>query len=359
MKVLIVGCGVIGSIYGWVLSQAGQDVTHLVRKNKIEALQNGIKLDVYDLRATDELSVTDQQAMALLNESGRGTTAEQLQQENIPDDLTQTYSKEQLTSYSPKLIDEIPDNADFDLVMLPTKHYQLTDTLKQIYAKLPQANYLIFCAHWGGLAEIDAVIPRSQYLFGYAASSGGYDNDTMVVNIRRDYRIGDFDGQHAELLQKVINLFNTAGFVADVKENMLEWLWVHHAINGGTIGTMIYAGGFDAFLNNPEFKDIFLSATLEAIEVLKARGVDIKKYPDITPFLKLSAEQVVENYRKLFLNTPIGQRTMRAGHHKHSMHEMRQYYLDVLAKGEELGVEMPVLESMKDKINYNFSLISN
>ena len=34
MKTLIVGTGVIGTIYGWALSESGADITHLVRKGR-------------------------------------------------------------------------------------------------------------------------------------------------------------------------------------------------------------------------------------------------------------------------------------------------------------------------------------
>jgi ketopantoate reductase len=32
MRVLVTGRGVVGTIYGWALSKAGIDVTHVVRK---------------------------------------------------------------------------------------------------------------------------------------------------------------------------------------------------------------------------------------------------------------------------------------------------------------------------------------
>ena len=243
---------------------------------------------------------------------------------------------------------------DFELVIVPTKHTQLISALKQIYPNLKNAKFLIFCAHWGDLQDIDAVIPRDQYILGYPASSGGYEDDKMVVNIRRDYRIGDVDDTHGELLKTIITLFASADFVPDIKDNMLEWLWVHHAINGGTIGSMIYAGGFDAIKrNDSNFAKIFHAATLEAIEVLKRRGVSVEKYPDIQAFLKQTPAQVLECYRKLFVDTPIGQRSMRAGHHKHSAEEMKQYYTDVLTTGKELGVLIPTLCSYERQINDN------
>src|SRR5208283_4769869 len=47
MKVLIIGRGVVGTIYGWALSKAGVDVTHVVRK---EGLPDTVTLDLLDLR---------------------------------------------------------------------------------------------------------------------------------------------------------------------------------------------------------------------------------------------------------------------------------------------------------------------
>ena len=47
MKVLVIGRGVVGTIYGWALSKAGIDVNHVVRK---EGLPDTDTLDLLDLR---------------------------------------------------------------------------------------------------------------------------------------------------------------------------------------------------------------------------------------------------------------------------------------------------------------------
>jgi Ketopantoate reductase PanE/ApbA len=47
VKVLIIGRGVVGTIYGWALSKAGIDVTHVVRK---EGLPGTDTLHLLDLR---------------------------------------------------------------------------------------------------------------------------------------------------------------------------------------------------------------------------------------------------------------------------------------------------------------------
>ena len=50
MRVLVVGAGIIGSIYGWALAESGHQVVHLVRSGRAAALCDGLKLDVFDRR---------------------------------------------------------------------------------------------------------------------------------------------------------------------------------------------------------------------------------------------------------------------------------------------------------------------
>jgi len=50
MKILIVGAGIIGTIYGWAFAEAGHEVTHLVRPGRAANYQDGFKIDMYDVR---------------------------------------------------------------------------------------------------------------------------------------------------------------------------------------------------------------------------------------------------------------------------------------------------------------------
>jgi 2-dehydropantoate 2-reductase len=50
MRVLVIGAGIVGSIYGWALAQSGHRVVHLVRSGKASALRGGLTLDMFDRR---------------------------------------------------------------------------------------------------------------------------------------------------------------------------------------------------------------------------------------------------------------------------------------------------------------------
>jgi ketopantoate reductase len=312
-KMLIVGMGNVGTTFGWALSEAGVEVTHVVRKGKGSLFDGGIKIDVLDLREADPAP-----GMHL---------------------------------YRPKVIEEVSPADGFDLVMVPTKHYQLADALRDYRNRVgPEACFLLFCANWEGPQAVDELIPRSRYTWGYSATNGGPSQGILYMNLRRDYRIGKIAGSPDSILESVIELFGRAGFEPDLKDDMIEWLWVHHAINAGLIGAALYAGGQKELAENPDALRLMAGGIRDALLVLEARGVDTAKYPDARPYLELSSDEVIAFIEGTFYNSPAAQRALNSGHFKAAPQEMKSFYLDVFRTGEELGVSMPYLGAMRSKI---------
>lgn len=134
MRVLIVGRGVVGTIYGWALSKAGIDVTHVVRKQGLPATDN---LDLLDLR--------------------RG------------------YPKHAQVTYAPQTVGQISRSDGFDLVIVATKHYQAVPAVQQYLPDVPGATILLFTANWDGTEDLDRILARSSALWGYAKATGGVD----------------------------------------------------------------------------------------------------------------------------------------------------------------------------------------
>lgn len=240
MRVLIIGRGVVGTIYGWALSKAGIDVTHVVRK---EGLPDTDTLDLLDLRPG--------------------------------------CSKHTRVSYAPKAVVQISPSDGFDLVIVATKHYQAAQAIQQYLPGASNATFLLFTANWDGPAEIDRLLPRSSMLWSYAAASGGPDaQGVLVVTVNPAVRFGMLDGCDPEKFKAVTELFLRAGFTLDIKPNIIEWLWVHHAINAGGIGICLWAGGIAEATQSFATLRLGTLAIREALDVVAARGVDLKRYPD-------------------------------------------------------------------------------
>jgi len=148
--------------------------------------------------------------------------------------------------------------------------------------------------------------------------------------MRQDYRLGMLEGGLREKLEAVVELFGEAGLEADLKENIIEWLWVHHAINAGLIGAALYAGGIRELVTSPALMIFTVYAVRDSLEVLKARGVDVTKYPDTKPYFQERVDEFTANYANSILNTRYGQRVMKAGHFGGSPAEMKRFYFGVL-----------------------------
>jgi len=314
VKVLIVGLGVVGAIYGWALSSAGIDVTHVVRKDvRNEGLPATDALDLLDLRTG--------------------------------------YPKHTRPTYSPKTVRKISSSDGFDLVIVATKHYQAAQAIRQYLPDAPRATFLLFTANWDGTEEIDRLLPRSSILWGYAAASGGVDaQGILIATVNPTVRLGMLEGSDADKFKAVTGLFQGAGFTLDIKPNMIEWLWVHHAINAGGIGVALWAGGIAEATRSLKTLRSGVRAIREALDVVAARGVNLERYPDARSVLNTPAWMAALASFYFIRFTEKGQRLLRGSHFASSTEEMKRFYFDVLNTGESLGVPMPHLSALREKI---------
>jgi 2-dehydropantoate 2-reductase len=309
MKILIVGRGVVGTIYGWALSEAGIDVTHVVRRTFPE---------------TDTLDLLD---------------------------LRRGYPKHTRATYAPKTVSYIGPADGFDLVIVATKHYQVSEAIRQYLPGAPRATFLLFTANWDGTAEIDRLLPRHSMLWGYAAASGGPDaKGILVATVAPTVRYGMLEGCDPEKYNAVAEMFQRAGFALDMKPNIIEWLWVHHAINAGGIGICLWAGGIAEATRSFKTVRLGLWATREALDVVAGRGVDLTCYPDARSVLNMPAWLAGPALTYAIRFTEKGRRLLRGSHFAYSPEEMKRYYFDVLNTGEKMGVAMPHLSALRERI---------
>jgi 2-dehydropantoate 2-reductase len=312
MNVLIIGRGVVGTIYGWALSTAGIDVTHVVRK---EGLPTSETLDLLDLRTG--------------------------------------YPKHTQTVYAPKTVMQISPSDGFDLVIVATKHYQAVQAIQQYLPYAPNATILLFTANWNGTEDLDQILTRSVAVWGYAKATGGVDaRGILVATVDPAVRLGMLKVSDPNRFKAVTELFQSAGFTLDIKPNIIEWLWVHHAINAGGIGVCLWAGGIAEATRNLRTLRLGVWAVREALGVVAARGVHPESYPEVRSILNTPTwlAGLVGAWGIRF--TEKGRRLLRASHFDNSAEEMKRFYFDVLNTGESLGVAMPHLAALRERIEF-------
>jgi 2-dehydropantoate 2-reductase len=313
MKILIVGAGIIGSIYGWALSKAGYDVTHFVRPGKAQQLTEGIPIDMLDSR--------------------------------------KGHDKQYIGHYALKVTETLSLSDGFDLVIVPTKPYQVEDVLKQITPFTDKADYLLLTQNWNGTTAIDSILPQSRYLYGDAKAGGSLQNGTLISAIFPTIDIGQVNGRKDNCLTKTSGLFESIGVKPTLQDNIIHYIWVQYAINAGLWPALVRAGGLEALLRDRHTGDLSLFAVKECLEVVAHRGVDLNKYPDTRMYSNTSfiARQIAGlMLRLLFRFNKSVQRS--SAHALADPLEIKTSYYDLLNTGRELGVDMPIMSSFENDI---------
>lgn len=143
MRVLVVGAGIIGSIYGWALSESGHHVVHLVRSGRAAALRGGLEVDVFDRR-----KVRKRKFCGL---------------------------------YRLDAVETLSPTDSFEFVIVAVKHYALLQTLREIVPRAGAAEFVLLTQNWRGVAEIDPILPRARYVYGDAKAGGTLSGGKLVA----------------------------------------------------------------------------------------------------------------------------------------------------------------------------------
>jgi len=310
MKILFFGAGVIGTIYGHVLSQARNDVTHYVRVGKKKSLENGIHMQLLDGRSKKP------------------------KQENI--------------LYEPKVVESFSPADNYDLVIVSVRHYQLDAILPMLKDNIGTADLLIFNGRWEGPENVDKYFPRSKYLWGYPVAGGGYNAQGLNAALLENVILGELDGQSTPRLERISNMFEKAGLKAEIQTNILHWLWVHFAFNCGLIAAAFKAGGPDELLNSiPRLHDGILAGR-ETLAVCEARGVNVKSFEDAGAFYQPAWLGASAFW--LIMKTNLPARKIVETHT--AVDELQVMYHDLLQSGEELKIPMPHYLALQEYVDH-------
>jgi 2-dehydropantoate 2-reductase len=185
MNILVTGAGIIGTIYGWALSEGGHQVVHFVRPGKANRFSNGVPMDVYDRRKGHRRYFRGQ--------------------------------------YLLKVTEAISLSDTYELVLVPTKHYQLEEALNQLVPNAGQADFLLLTQNWQGTKAIDRILPWARYIYGDAKAGGTYSTGTLVSTVS-SVDLGPAEGALTTLAKKVASsLIESVSIPTSLHHDMLHY----------------------------------------------------------------------------------------------------------------------------------------
>jgi len=309
INILIVGTGVIGTLYGCALSEK-HNVFHFVRKGKIDSYNE--KRISYDF--IDERNDKHHQ-----NTTGR---------------------------YIYHCITEI--HKDYDLIIVPVKSYQLQEALHTLIQQSPNSNYLLFTLDWDSRGMIDSILNKKQYIMGYAGGGGTFNGDLLWANLGNDLMLGAVYPEQIPLLQFVTDLFKDCCINPQIAENPFHWLWIHN-VGSAPLGVALTKyKDMPCLLNDKSLVKTSFRAIRECYKICEKRGVNLKDYDEVS-MMSLPLFLLYPLFKRNFTKNPIMKRY--SAHAVDAIDEMVNNFKAIYETGSALGVDMPNMKVLMDIIS--------
>ncbi|MGI4757344.1 MAG: ketopantoate reductase family protein [Janthinobacterium lividum] len=269
MRILMVGAGATGGYYGGRMTQAGRDVTFLVRGARVAQMQA--------------------RGLQIVSPQGDATVF-------------------------PKLItaDSLAGEAPFDVVIVSTKAYSLDAAMDDFAPAVGPETVVLPLLN--GMRHIDTLCAR----FGRERVMGG--SVRIVADVDGEGRIhqltdldefifGELGGGRSERAERMLQVFRVPGYTVKLSSDMVAALWRKWwilatmgavcVVSGGTVGEMAAV---------PHGKAIGLAILHEAIAVAAANG-----YPADPAFVAQQEQRMTEDgssltssmYRDMLKGAPV------------------------------------------------------
>ncbi len=302
MRILVLGAGVIGSVYASKLLQVGHEVVLVARGSRLAELRShGLML------ADAESGNRTAQPVEVVSEPGR-------------DD-------------------------HFDLVLVPIRAEQLEGALPVLTGMKDGSDVLFFGNIGNRGAELAAAL-GARALFGFPAAGGTRDGPTVDYVLIRQQKtmLGEPDGAITSRIRHLQRVLDGAGFPTVISADIGGWL-VGHSAFVVPIAFALYRVGSDAprLAADPATMRLMVLATREAFTALHAAGND--EIPtNLRALYRLPTVFVIAYWRRV-LNSPRGELWFGA-HSRAAPEEMHALARDLHEMLRRTGHPTPNLERL-------------
>ena len=202
MRVVVIGAGVLGSLYGARLAAAGHFVTVVARGSRLTDLQRGpivISNDEDGVIATATVEVV------------------------------------------PNLM---PDD-DYDLALVVVRAEQIDNLLPELAANRGVKTFLFMHNRAAGSLALAQAVGPERLLLGFPGAGGWLDGATVRYRLipEQPTTLGEPDGRLSPRLRQIAEIFERAGFTVAVNRRMDDWLKTHAMLVTAIAGAIYLANG--------------------------------------------------------------------------------------------------------------------
>ena len=304
LRILVIGAGVIGSVYAARLQAAGYNVTLLARRQHATDLRTG--------------------GLVL---------------EDAP-------TEQSTTSHIPIVERLVPDDL-YDLALVCVRLDQVTMIVPDLVVNQQIPTLVFFLNNPTGTELLVEQLGSQRVVLGFPGV-GGTREGTRVrfVRIRQQpTTLGEVDGQITPRVRRLSAMLEQAGFPTAISRNMDGWLKTHAVFVSCISAALALEGGDSVRLGqNRATVALMVSAIREGFAALQSLGVRVTPF-NLQVIFRWMPRWFAVRYWQRALQTEVG--TLAIAPHANAAHsEMGQVAREILALLESSSMPVPTLKRL-------------
>lgn len=306
MKVLVMGAGTVGSVYGGLTAKAGHEVLLVTGREHAEAVTDeGLRL--VDI-STGHTEIVDVEAVT-----------------------------------------EPPEQETYDLVLITVRNDQLRRAAEDLRPVLKGETYaMLFQNGLDGPQVLADIVGPERVTMGFGQVGGSKRPGVVHYYIAEGEHtvIGELDGEETARMRRAKALFDSAGFSTRIIPNIENWVVSHTAIVLPMTLVMLNKGPeWASFGESPEDLRLAVKGMKECVRVLRAHKIDLTREGSL---IRLLPERVVAKLLegKVVRGLPPEVRRHIWKHGVEGASEWRRIQEQILRMAEERDVPVETMSKL-------------
>ena len=284
MDILIIGLGVIGTTYASVFKEAGHNVEHYIREGSNKKDITNIEVTLLDGR-----------------KSSKGI---------------QVKNEYTVNPHSKK---------EYDMIFISISQGKIANVMEILRKEAFKGTVLLCCNLWYDKQYLDKIMQGYDYILAFPVAGGCIrtKREEMVAKAELDSCLFDhfmIESKNKTTIsnyEAISNLFKSSNIKLENPYDMLEWIWIHMAINAAVISVIGKNGDINdsitsvhKLMNSLKLLTTTIKTIRETTKIAASRGINMKHYRKELWVYKLPAQLSAIFMKRMFATNNLTRRIM-------------------------------------------------
>ena len=310
----ILGLGVIGTTYAYALQKSGVVVEHLVRESRRASVPAVLDVSLLDGRKNPKGEETEGKYNVALARPG----------------------------------------TKYEFILISVASGKLREAAETLRNERIDGTLIIFCNLWDDRSFIESVVGDYRYIMAFPTAGGHLESGKLDCVLFDHIMLESKSKANIDNYDLLVSQLENAGIKTEIPHDMVEWIWIHLAINAGVTSTAARGGVIDNprqlaldLMSDSKALSLAVKTIRETLKVVEGRGVDLKLYRnEIMPY-KIPSSVAGIAMKKLFSGNELTRRIMTL----HNDVQDIMYGCEcVYNEGKTQGLELPLFYANMEKI---------